>query len=44
MKIQNKYSFRTVISEFIYFQKTKKKTHESSMVARPTTPESSAWI
>jgi hypothetical protein len=43
MKIQNKYSFRTVISEFIYFQK-KKKTHESSMVARPTTPESSAWI
>jgi hypothetical protein len=32
MKIQNKYVFRTIISEFLYL---KKKTRGSSMAARP---------
>jgi len=39
MKIQNEYIFRTITSEFIYFQK--KKKHGSSMVTRPTMPGSS---
>jgi hypothetical protein len=33
MKIKNKYVFRSIISEFLYFKK--KKTHESSVAARP---------
>jgi len=32
MKIQNKYVFRTIISEFLYF---KKNIHGSGMVAKP---------